>query len=428
MQNKIQRMSLWRRIEIRIKRERKKAIVLTAAFFTLSLLILIGVVLETSVNNSLKELREQFFACLTIERTLDEESVVSTKLAEDVVSAVKPKGWTGKNVYYLSMENISLIPGLFAPQGDEDALIAKFISCGDSRFVREFTNENFYLKEGRHLTREDEKKAIISDALAEYNGLSLGDKISSVVTDNLLISAKQGIGTRYEYEIVGIFTLKDSETDTRQRAECEMLENCLFVDEQSGLQFLEDIRLSERQYTNGITIWVPDPAELPDLYDQMISLPDYNWEDFFINTNAEEYKQSAEPMMRMEQIVLIFMLIIIVISVLILIVLLTMWNHERIHEMAILLSIGCTKTNLFTQLFLENELLFSIGYIIAALAVQFSCHIIKSFTTIGEIRLAINILLLAGVAGTILTGLITAASLIKMFRKPPRELLTIQQI
>lgn len=428
MQNKIQRMTLWRRISIRLNRERKKAVVLAMAFFTLSLLTLTGIVLEEGVNSSLKELREQFFACLTIERTLSEESVVSTQLAEYVTEEVKPTGWTGKNVFYLSMENIMLVPGLLVSQGDEAAQIAKFISCGDSRFVREFSIENYRIKEGRHLTREDEKKVIVSEALAEYNGLSLGDKVSGIVTDHLLISAKQGIGAAYEYEIVGIFTLEggEGETGSSQRAECEMVENCLFVDEQSGLEILEDIHLREPQYTNGITLRVSDPAQLSDMYDKIISLPGYHWENFFINTNAAEYEQSAQPMTRMEKIVLVFMLIVVVICVSILIVLLTMWNHERIHEMAILLSIGCSKKDIFLQLFFENEVLFVTGYMVAALAVQLSCQVIKSVSAIGEIQLAAGSFALVGAAGTMLTALVTVASLIKIFRKSPKELLTVQ--
>ena len=44
-------------------------------------------------------------------RHAKEESVVSTQLAEYVTEEVKPTGWTGKNVFYLSMENIMLVPG-----------------------------------------------------------------------------------------------------------------------------------------------------------------------------------------------------------------------------------------------------------------------------------------------------------------------------
>lgn len=396
------------------------------AFFTISLLILIGTALTEGVNNSLKELREQFFAFLTIERTLSEESVVSKELAEYVVTETKPEGWTGRNVCYLSMENITLVPGMFTPQGDEAAQIAKIFSCGDTRLAREFSVEDFCLKEGRHLTRADEKKVMVSDTLAQLNGLSLGDKIYGVVTDNIVISAKQGIGTRYEYEIVGIFTMEESATGSAQRAECEMAENFLFVDEQSGFEILEDTRLKEPQYTSGITLWMSDPAELSNLYHQIVSLPDYNWENFYINTNDVEYEQSAKPMRHMENIVLIFMLVIMVISMAILIVLLTMWNHERIHEMAILLSIGCSKRDIFTQLFLENEILFVIGYVIAMSVVQLLCLGVKGFTTIGEVQLTVSSLTVVGIAGTVLTALVTAASSIKIIRKPPRELLTMQ--
>lgn len=63
-------MKLMRRVSIRLKREQKKAMILAAAFWAISLLILSGTAFSSGVNAQLKELREQFFACLTIERTL----------------------------------------------------------------------------------------------------------------------------------------------------------------------------------------------------------------------------------------------------------------------------------------------------------------------------------------------------------------------
>lgn len=175
--------------------------------------------------------------------------------------------------------------------------------------------EPFRLTEGRHLTAEDKKKVIISENLAEMNGLSIGDELRGVVTEDRVIGAKQGIGTGYAYEITGIFSIEEAQQGgSANRAECEMYENCMFIDEESGFEILENIRLTERQYLNGLTLWASDPADLYEMQDVVMAVPGYGWDVYFINTNAPEYEKSAEPMIRMEKIMGIFLLVVTGIS------------------------------------------------------------------------------------------------------------------
>lgn len=424
------KMNLLRRVSIRILRERRKTIILAAAFFVISMLLLSGGAFVSGAREALKELREQFYVCMTVEQTIEGNSsnrIISPEMVEEVVAATKPDGFTGTNVCYLSMENIALIPGRFTMEKKEEATIARLISCRDSRLEREFTKEGFEIIEGRHLTGDDMGKAIISGKLAEWNGLGVGDTLRGVVTDNSLLAAKQGIGTEYEYEIVGLFAIsEDSREPSSNRAECETHVNWIFIDEASGFEILENIRCNPRQYVNGLTLWSADPAKLPQMEAQLEALPGYDWEQYYVHTNSAEYDLAAKPMLRMERILFAFLLVVSVISALILGILLTMWNQERTREVAILLSIGCSKGNILLQLFIENLVLFITGFVVAIPVVIIMTVLLKRFIGYGQTGGLLWEYMAIGALECVLVLFVTLGSSISILRKKPKELLTVQ--
>lgn len=426
----VKKINLLRRVSIRIRRERRKTITLVVVFFAISLLLLTGGVFVSGARVALKELREQFYVCMTVEQTLEgnaDNMTISPKMVEEVVEATKPDSFTGTNVCYLSMENISLIPGRFTLEKKEEARIARLISCRDSRLEREFTKDGFEVIEGRHLNGKDVKKAIISKDLAEWNGLSVGDTLRGIVTDNSLIAAKQGIGTAYEYKIVGLFTVTgDMREASSARAECETHVNWIFIDEASGFEILENIRNKSRQYVNGLTLWTADPARLPQMEEALVALPGYDWEKYYIHTNSAEYNLAAQPMLRMERILVVFLLMVSIMAVLILGILLTMWNQERTHEIAILLSIGCSKRDILLQLFAENIVLFGVGYVAAIPTVVLITVFLERFVGYVQTGFLIQACLVVGAVECMLVLLVTLGSFLSILRKPPKELLVIQ--
>ena len=112
-----------------LKRRKSRSAILAGIFFTLSGLVLAGITLTDAVGNSLEELRKQFYACLTVERTLDDENLVTPELGEAAAKVINPKKWSGTNTFYLSMKELSLIPGKFTSEGKEEAHTARMVSC-----------------------------------------------------------------------------------------------------------------------------------------------------------------------------------------------------------------------------------------------------------------------------------------------------------
>lgn len=346
-----------------ISRRRRKTAVLALIFFVLCLLSLLGMTVENGVSSSLLELREQFFGSLTVEPSSDTEYRVTPETAERAVEKVAPDGWTGRCVCYLSMEKVSLIPGKFTQTGDPAMYISKIFAGRDSSLAREFTAKELELTEGRHIQPEDERKILISDALAEANGLNVGDFITGTVTDETVIHAQTGIGSSYEFEIVGIFRVLKEQSSSVIPAECDILENLMFADETFGFSMAEEIWQMPRYYNMGITLWLKDPEKLEPALECLKSSPEEpDWDHYLIRTNSVEYDQSAAPLGQMKTLVRIFLLLIFAVGAILLLILLSMWNRERMPEIGILLSLGCPKGQVLRQMLCENAVLYFLGF------------------------------------------------------------------
>ena len=102
---------------------------------------------------------------------------------------------------------------------------------------------------------------------------------------------------------MGIFQV-DPETDNTspQRAETEILSNYIFVDEKSGMDVQRDVWQEKTEYANGITFWIEDPALLTGALEKLQSIPGYDWDSYFINTNNADYDRAAGPLTQMEKI------------------------------------------------------------------------------------------------------------------------------
>lgn len=417
-----------RRAFLYLSRKKSRAAILFGVFFAVSVLVLAGTALSGAVGASLEELKEQFYACLSIEQTLDEGSVVTTQLAELAVETVRPREWSGTNVCYLSMNGIELLPGRFTMEGSETARVARLIACTDSGLAREFTGGTMELVEGRQIEPGDAGKAVISDTLAEQNGLSVGDVIEGEVTDELVIRAKAGIGTRYGFEIVGIYTIDPEEDNTftsGQRAECDMHANYVFVDEQTGFDIVENVWQRERCYANGLILRVADPALLEEARAKLEALPDYDWESYFINTNNADYDRAAEPMTRMESILNLLLMVILAAGVILLAVMLSMWNRERTNEVGILLSLGCAKSDILVQLLTENLSLFLAGFVLSVPVVGLGTGILGSVAGMDGVMLRAPAILAATAAGIALCAAVTTLASIVVMRLKPREILSM---
>ena len=389
-----------------LKRRKSRSAILAGIFFTLSVLVLAGITLTDAVGNSLEELRKQFYACLTVERTFDDENLVTPELGEAAAEVINPKKWSGTNTFFLSMKELSLIPGKFTSEGKEEAHTARMVSCTESVLGREFTEGKLKLTEGEHIQRGDTGKAVISEELAAANGLN--------------------IGNTYDFEIVGIFQV-DPEADNTspQRAETEILSNYIFVDEKSGMDVQRDVWQEKTEYANGITFWIEDPALLTGALEKLQSIPGYDWDSYFINTNNADYDRAAGPLTQMEKILFLMLAVVLALGTIILMIILTMWNQERTREMGIFLSMGFSKGKIMGKLITENLLVFAGSFLIAVPVVFLGVRLLGSMLDISGAVLKAGNVMAVGLGGLVFCAAVTALSSVKIMRVNPKEILTM---
>ncbi|MCI8298842.1 MAG: FtsX-like permease family protein [Lachnospiraceae bacterium] len=407
-----------------LTRKRKKTIILTTVFLVLSVTMLSGILIYHSIENALKELREQFYGCINVNAVGDENFPLTPNLASLAAEKIGADGFTGVTICYLSVENISLIPGRFTSSGEPAMYLTRLNSCRDSSLARDFTTDALSLSQGRHLAFDDKGKALISENLAEMNGLELGDRITCVVTDDLVTNAKTGLGGKYEFEIAGIYQVKQKQGSSDSRAECDILDNALYIDESTGFQIEKKIWNQSPYYANGLTLWLKDPEKLEHAMQILKDTPEFAPQYYHMESNRAEYDHSSQPMHQTEQILFIFLAAISGIGAVFLIAILSMWNYERMPEIGVLLSLGLKKKIIVLQLLLENSILFLTGFLMAVPLTLLCSLLIGNLGSIEHIALSLGDIFIAGIAVWILCGFSALLSLIRIMKKSPSEIVT----
>lgn len=336
---------------------------------------------------------------------------------------------------------------------------------------RSFIAESFKLVSGRHLNENDHNKILVHEEFAKLNNLKLGDKVKlskaefnqeqmypernendgvelytnektqeSNQQNNLHHKSKttQNMTTEpIDYEIVGIFTGETLEDFTGTSA--DISQNHVFTDFHSAqsLNTSEsneegDENSSERAST--IRVFAKDAAELDDLYNEVQETLKDN-KDIKLVKDANSVSDVLDSIVVVEQIVLIMSLTIFFGGILVLSLLLLLWLRERIHEVAILLSVGKSKSEIIYQFILELFVLsiptIIVSTLLSAFTTQwmwkaFIADEVSASESIMNAGLGNNLWLNTLITYGVLCLIVVIAVLISSFfilKKKPRELL-----
>ena len=261
-------MSLFKRAMLYITRKRGRTILMLIIFIVIATLALTGLSVSKGADAAAAELRSGLggFLKMDIDTKTNEPRFMNKEKAEAVAGIDGIIGYNGTNIDYLTTPDLTLYPAKFTSEMDAKAQMARFLSVTNSEFHEYFASDTFLLKEGRHIQEGDNKKAVISDWLAEINGIKIGDSISATITHDSLIGADINTGGNFEYEVVGIFNVKNFDKPTDKTPECDVTNNFIFTDEISGNEvysFMTDAQRKVYQY--GATFHTDDPRLLSEL-------------------------------------------------------------------------------------------------------------------------------------------------------------------
>lgn len=345
-------------------------------------------------------------------------------ITQEIVDAIEQvDGVVDYNVedtaaYYGSGVDFQYLPaalGLsYTPYGESSAYTATL----SSEKCRGFQNGKYKLVDGRHIKKEDKHTCLISKELADYNKLSVGDKVKMYSLD---------ADSETLFEIVGIF---DGTEGTSRNALTvdEIPANCGYIDYATMFELFGD----EQNGYGQLTIYVEDPVSVQNVYDRISALPELKGKTLKLSIDTEEYDVVSSPLESLQKLVNTAIVIISIVSVIILTLLLTIWIRGRKKEIGILLSIGTCKTNIILQLFTETFVVAIVSFA-ASIPISFSAAekaeaFLASRMTMGTANLNVQIdaayLLPLYLIGILLIAVSVIASSWTVVQSKPKDILT----
>lgn len=362
-------MRIWKRAFLYLARNKKRTGILLAILTFIAALALLCVSVSNAADISIRTLREQMGGYFKIETDYKTGKFgrVDDALVQRVMDAGGIKALNCMDILYFTAEDLELVPGRFTAEGDAKAKLTRFFGNTDSSLSEYFMLEYYSLADGRHIALGDHGKAVISEALAQRNGLSLGDTFSVRYNEENLSEEQKERLTPHLLEIVGIYQIDSTQGyQGPGSAECDIEENFIFTDTAFIREVYDEaVGVKTDTYTSGAAFFVENPKELDHIMGNILESGDYNWEDYSVVKNNKTYEDTAAPLERLSGLVTMMVVVIAIVSVIMLSLILFLWMRERIHETGIYLSIGIRKTGILRQYILENLLVFLAAFFLA---------------------------------------------------------------
>ena len=236
-----------KRAWIYLRRKNKRSIILLLLLFVISCSISIGLSVWNNIGAAIKEVEQRMGTSFVMKlpahtQTYDSIYVAFHETNYDsftgaayegpllddklITEVMKVEGITDYNADIYSwthVDNAKIMEGLTAHvltldnSGEKPERVASWlVDAGvtqihgntNTALSEQFRTGMFTLTEGRHITKNDVHKTLISEEMAEMNDLGVGDTITISQRLSMLgnfINADELLGEPTEMEIVGIF-------------------------------------------------------------------------------------------------------------------------------------------------------------------------------------------------------------------------------
>lgn len=353
-------MTPWKRAWLYVCRERKRSIRLILLCLVLTVFMQLCSWVQASMAQNAETLRKAIGASFRIEDDAD-GTLINDNLIAEIEDVGNIRRASGENLQLLYSESVLPLPGMLAGGDDEGQFMMSYYSGHYSDMEQHFRTGELELIEGRHITPEDSWSAVISRALAEQNGLSVGDRFEAGYSPETRAEDPSLPEEPFSFTIVGIFDITGQQTQLNQ-AEPSMLQNAVFIDAAAG-HAIDSGDPTHSRYRYGVIFMVDDPRDL----EQTVAAAQSNldMQHFRCVVDDTEYRQSVQPLERMETTMKLLTVVLVGIGTIILALVLLLWIRQRTKEIGIYLSIGLSKQNILLQLLTESVVSSVIGGSIA---------------------------------------------------------------
>lgn len=348
-------MSIFNRAYLYIIRKKVRSSILFFIVTLISLFLLSGSILNTTVGTISKNLYKDVNFGFTIE-SIDKSN---KEIEKDTLKKINEvAGVNQKN--YLYAKSVNVVDKKVVQENQNIAITEEMKNKSNLVMMNgitstknniDFKSEVLKLEKGRHIEENDQNKILIHEKFASINNLNLGDKIK--LEQN---------GKNVEFEVVGIFS--GEKTNNFEGLSSDFIENTVYTDYNSNQKLLD---YSSNNKVTSVEYGVNNPTELDDIIKNVESLGINNISVSKSNKNYELVTSSVESITKLTNMIRIGSVIV---GVVILSLVLMFWIRERLYEIGVLLSLGISKINLILQFVVETLMVTIFGFL-SALGLEF---------------------------------------------------------
>ena len=274
-----------------------------------------------------------------------------------------------------------------------------------------FSDLRYRLMKGDMITEGSGKGAVINFALADANGLEIGDEMEVGTETGSVINVK----------IIGVFVAGSERNQMDTLPAVNRIENQIFIDNESYTGLFDNAGYRK------IAVYTKNPDQIDVLVQE---LKDFLGSRVEITTADILYRQLEVPLNRIVRVMKLMLVFTLAAGVTITSILLCMWMRSRKREIAVFISMGKKKTDILMQVFMETAAVFCLSVFGACVIGSGMAGIMKELLMEENTAVLLSVSLQAGdiaamfFAGGCIAVIAVCISLLPILRANPKDILS----
>lgn len=274
-----------------------------------------------------------------------------------------------------------------------------------------FSDLRYRLMKGDMITEGSGKGAVINFALADANGLEIGDEMEVGTETGSVINVK----------IIGVFVAGSERNQMDTLPAVNRIENHIFIDNESYTGLFDNAGYRK------IAVYTKKPDQIDVLVQE---LKDFLGSRVEITTADILYRQLEVPLNRIVRVMILMLVFTLAAGVTITSILLCMWMRSRKREIAVFISMGKKKTDILMQVFMETAAVFCLSVFGACVIGSGMAGIMKELLMEENTAVLLSVSLQAGdiaamfFAGGCIAVIAVCISLLPILRANPKDILS----
>lgn len=274
-----------------------------------------------------------------------------------------------------------------------------------------FSDLRYRLMKGDMITEGSGKGAVINFALADANGLEIGDEMEVGTETGSVINVK----------IIGVFVAGSERNQMDTLPAVNRIENQIFIDNESYTGLFDNAGYRK------IAVYTKKPDQIDVLVQE---LKDFLGSRVEITTADILYRQLEVPLNRIVRVMKLMLVFTLAAGVTITSILLCMWMRSRKREIAVFISMGKKKTDILMQVFMETAAVFCLSVFGACVIGSGMAGIMKELLMEENTAVFLSVSLQAGdiaamfFAGGCIAVIAVCISLLPILRANPKDILS----